>query len=98
MNTIYLGEHRDVSLIGRVSREWNSGSNLSQAVRYLETRHGFDRAAIISVWRTLWKQCGCKSIGWRPRKETNTDPAYLAWKGIIGPGAQLRAIVKEERS
>lgn len=54
------------------------------------------RAEIIKVWRELWRQYGCKSVPFRPRAETNTDPAYLAWKGIIGPGKQLRDILASQ--
>ena len=93
MNKLYLNEHKDTSVVGRTIREWNSGSTLSQAVQRMESWYAMPRAEIIKVWRELWRQYGCKSVPFRPRAETNTDPAYLAWKGITGPGKQLRDIL-----
>jgi len=91
MDTIYLLDYRDSSVEGRVIREWNSGRTLSEAVKRLESWHGMSRTDIIPFWRRLYRQ-GCGVVRFRPRAETNTDPSYLAWKGITGYGKQLREI------
>lgn len=89
---IYLNDYKETSHAGRIIREWNSGSTLSEAVHYLESRHGISRSQVIPFWRKLYKQ-GCGCVKFRPRAETNTDPAYLAWKGITGPGKLLKDIL-----
>lgn len=95
MDTIYLNDFKETSNAGRIIRAWNSGSTLSEAVQRLESWHNIPRSQIIPFWRKLYKQ-GTGCVKFRPRAETNTDPAYLAWKGIIGPGKQLRDIIIAE--
>ncbi len=97
MDTIYLNDYRQTSNAGRIIREWNSGSTLSEAVERLESWHDIPRSQIIPFWRKLYKQ-GCGSVKFRPRAEANTDPAYLDWKGITGPGKQLRDSLAIENS
>lgn len=89
---IYLQDYKETSNTGRIIREWNSGSTLSEAVVRLESWHDILRSEIIPFWRKLYKQ-GCGCVGFRPSREKNTDPEYLAWKGITGPGKQLRDIL-----
>lgn len=92
---IYLQDFKSTSNGGRIIREWNSGSTLSEAVQRLESWHNIPRSQIIPFWRKLYKQ-GCGCVKFRPSPERNTDPAYLAWKGITGPGKLLKDILANQ--
>ncbi len=71
-------------------KAWNGGLTVEQAVEKYgpEMKEQFEKLEV---------KYGCASIplpdllGYTPKK--NTDPKHLAWKGEIGPGAELKKII-----
>ena len=91
----YLSDHKHNSHYGRVMREWNAGSSLREARFRLWVWYRLSVSVTEKIWDELEAEFGGRSIPiLPPRKEVNTDPAYLEWKGITGPGKQLRDMIK----
>ena len=91
----YLLNYSSTSVHGRVYREWNSGHTLREAVTHLQEWYGITAKQVIPIWRNLYRS-GAGSIPLlHPHGDENTDPRYLAWKGIIGPGKEFREVIAQ---
>ena len=95
-----------------IDRWWNAGLTLSETHKRMNER-GFehDVQELIRGWRARKKEFGCACVvRHKPRPISDAEASQLVgprmygdgtygdWKGITGPGKQLRDLLAAERA